>query len=97
MKLPESQAKALEEAAEKYMNEHVEQNGGGSFFNKQEASSYSFQAGAHYQHPISYAQGIMDVIKIIRTHTKNGEKEIDYFLEGYFSTELKSLENGGKE
>lgn len=34
-----------DKAAEEYSNEHVWDNGGGSFFNKKEASYYSYKAG----------------------------------------------------
>ena len=87
MKLPESQAKALEEAA--YKSEHDREYG-----NSLEERMDAFKAGANYQHPISYAKGIQDVIEVIRTKTKNGEKEIDSFLQGYFYTELKRLDKG---
>jgi len=56
-----------------------------------------YKTGAHYQASISYAQAIKDV----RDLFGNGESFEPYLYHGdfekHFSTELKSLENGGKE
>lgn len=59
-----------------------------------ESCIYGFKKGAHYQHQISYAQGIRDVIKFLRIGDWHGLCDQ---IESLFSAQLKTLETGNDE
>lgn len=89
--------KELEEAAEKYgkwWHGRYPKGMTVAHYCNEEVPSFCFEEGAHYQHPVSYAQGIRDVIKFLRIGDWHGLCDQ---IESLFSAQLKTLETGNDE
>lgn len=70
-----------DDRADRYANEHVEASGGGSFFNKKEASFYSYKAG----HDQGYTEGkeaafraVVELIREVSTQEQDIFSKNDY-------------------
>lgn len=90
--------KKLEEAAVNHYNKRLEGMMPAFINSHTRYINDDFKAGAHYQHPVSYAQGIRDVIDYMRDVQFKCKLDrlpflgIPEILEEHFSAQLKPLE-----